>query len=186
MGGTLLQRARAGSRFGGRARGDRRERPMGTQCPQEDPRQQKRKGGQELTGVLIRWTFGETKARRTSPQAWGMLRCSLEFAKHLLPEAERVVCYNNLSDATANIISKVARENGANLLDASELLPTNLRNTDTKNSWWKYAPRRLDLERYEIVMDNDVVLWRVPPTLRKGIRESALVALTDAAGQYYG
>ncbi|MCL4517984.1 MAG: hypothetical protein M1587_02175, partial [Thaumarchaeota archaeon] len=38
----------------------------------------------------------------------------------------------------------------------------------------------------EIVMDNDLVLWKMPPTLIEGIESESLIALTDGAGQYYG
>ena len=139
-----------------------------------------------MTDLLIRWTFGETKARQTSPQAWDMLECSLKSAGLLFPKAERIICYNNLTNDVKDIISRLARENSVNLLDASELLPSSLRNVGVKNSWWKYAPPRCAVEKYEIVMDNDLVLWKSPPTLLRGIKEQALVALTDAKGQYYG
>jgi hypothetical protein len=115
-----------------------------------------------------------------------MLEYSLKFAAVLFPKAERIVCINNLSEDVESIVSKMARNNAVDLLDVTCLLPIGLRNSGQKNSWWKYAPPRLAIEKYEIVSDNDVVLWKVPPTLSRSIRENALVALTDAAGQYYG
>ena len=137
-------------------------------------------------GVLVRWTFGETKARETSPQAFDMLGCSMRFMRVVLPNADLAICHNNASREGLSRLSTMAEENGARLVDASDLLPSELRNVRVKNSWWKYAPARLAPSRYEIVMDNDVVLWSVPPTLRKAIGANQLVALTDGAGQFYG
>lgn len=76
--------------------------------------------------------------------------------------------------------------NEIELLDTTDNLSKNLRKNEVKNSWWKYAPPRLDSSKYEIILDNDVVLWKIPPTLAKSISEGALVALTDAAGRYDG
>lgn len=136
--------------------------------------------------LVIRWTFGETRARKTSAQAWDMLECSLKFARFLFSNADYVVCYNNLTREVRDIVERISRENGAHALDVSEMLPPNLRINEVKNSWWKYSPTRIAVDKYEIVMDNDVVLWELPPTLLQAIETRSLVALTDATGQYYG
>lgn len=136
--------------------------------------------------MVIRWTFGETRARSLSPQALDMLEISIKFMTLLIPKARFVVCYNNLTPITLKKIKMIVSEADIDALDTTRLLPHSLARTDVKNSWWKYAIPRLDEDAYEIIIDNDVILWRIPPTLEKAIRENALVALTDAAGQYYG
>ena len=115
-----------------------------------------------------------------------MLECSARFMRLVLPDADFAICYNNVSQEGLNRLSTIATENGTRLVDVSDLLPKSLRNTHVKNSWWKYAPGRLAPERYEIVMDNDLVLWKVPPTLEEAIGRNMLVALTDGVGQFYG
>ena len=35
-------------------------------------------------------------------------------------------------------------------------------------------------------MGNDVIIWDLPKTLQVGIEKNAFIALTDAAGQFYG
>jgi len=139
-----------------------------------------------MVRLVIRWTFGENRARPLSPQALDMLEMSIKFAKLLFPKARFIVCYNNLKQTTLNALMKIVSETGVEAKDVTNLLPSYLARTDVKNSWWKYAIPRLDEKAYEILMDNDVVLWRIPPTLERAIKEQALVALTDAAGQYYG
>lgn len=136
--------------------------------------------------IVIRWTFGETKARPLSPQALDMLETSIKFAKLIFKNARFVVCYNNLSPDTLEKLKKIVIETEIKAIDVTGFLPRHLARTDVKNSWWKYVIPRLDNDAYEIIMDNDVILWRAPPTLKRAIRENALVALTDAAGQYYG
>ena len=115
-----------------------------------------------------------------------MLECSVKFAKVLFPKARFVICANNLSPSVQATLSSIATKNEIELLDTTDCLQKNLRKDEVKNSWWKYAPPRLDSNKYEIILDNDVVLWKIPPTLANSIEEGALVALTDAAGRYYG
>lgn len=136
--------------------------------------------------VIIRWTFGETTARPTSPQAINMLRTSVKLAKRLFPSASLFICHNNLSLEMAKKVLSIGRRNGVELIDVTRMLPKNLRKCQKKNSWWKYALPRMDHNRYEILVDNDVVLWKIPPTVLRGIRDGALVALTDAGGRFYG
>lgn len=144
--------------------------------------------GEQLSfhDLLVRWTFGETKARKISWQAWEMLECSVKFAKILFPKARLVICANNLSPSVQATLSGISTMNEVELLDTTDCLKENLQNDKVKNSWWKYAPPRLDSSKYEIILDNDVILWKMPPTLLSSIREGALVALSDAAGRYYG
>lgn len=136
--------------------------------------------------IVIRWTFGETLARKTSSQAFTMLDMSVRFAKLIFPYARHSICYNNLTADAKRTVRAIGEENDVELLDVSSLLPKWLASKNVKNSWWKYAPQRLDSAKYELVLDNDVILWGVPPTLHEAIRNDAMLALSDGAGQYYG
>ena len=77
--------------------------------------------------LLVRWTFGETKARKISCQAWEMLECSVKFAKVLFPKARFVICANNLSPSVQTTLSGIAAMNEVELLDTTDCLPKNLR-----------------------------------------------------------
>ena len=134
----------------------------------------------------MRWTFGETRARPTSPQAISLLEMSVKFAEHLFPEASLVICQNNLSPALERKTQAIAETFGVELIDVTGRLQHRLRTVDAKNSWWKYALPRFDSDRYEVILDNDVILWKEPQALLEAIRTNALLALTDAAGRFYG
>ncbi len=140
--------------------------------------------------IVVRWTFGATKSRMLSSQALDLLDLSVKFAILLFKATSRnikfIICYNNLNDYVLDEVQKISAVNGIFSMDVSDLLPNELGNEDSKNSWWKYAPPRIDEEAYEIIMDNDVIIWGIPETLKNSIEKNALVALTDAAGKYYG
>jgi hypothetical protein len=140
--------------------------------------------------LIIRWTFGETNARALSSQALDMLDLSVKFGSlcfnKMFNDVAFLICYNNLSDCVLRVLIKIADKNNITAMDVSNDLPEPFRNKEVKNSWWKYAPLRLDKSAYEIIMDNDLILWNIPKTLIKAITNNTLVALTDPAGKYYG
>lgn len=143
-----------------------------------------------MNKLVLRWTFGETKAYKLSSQAWDMLEYSIKFCI-LLFKAEFnhinfFICYNNLSRKAKKIVKDIALNNSIEAIDVSEMLPFELRNSNVKNSWWKYAPTRMDRQAYEIIIDNDVVMWEIPDTLRMALEKNAMVALEDGVGGYYG
>jgi len=143
-----------------------------------------------MTRALVRWTIGGTKARALSAQALDLLDVSIGFGKLVMERAfssvDFLVCHNNLTLSILTDLKRIAKKHEVEFMDVSTQLPRNLINHDVKNSWWKYAPPRIDLDAFEMMMDNDVVLWRLPRTLRKAWENNAMVALTDAAGRYYG
>lgn len=140
--------------------------------------------------LIIRWTLGETNARELSSQALDMLNLSIKFGclrfKELFREVEFTICHNNLSESNLRNLKEITKRNQITLIDVSDELPERLRNKNVKNSWWKYAPPRLDKKAYEVIMDNDLILWNIPQTLSRAIRQGSLVALTDPAGKFYG
>lgn len=140
--------------------------------------------------MIVRWTFGQTPARPLSPQGIDMLETSIKFAQAILDglsgSVEYIVCHNNLNASTRRQVDLMAKDLGVQSLDVTGNLPSNLVNVSEKNGWWKYCPPRIDENTYEIIMDNDVVIWNRPESLVAGVRENAFVTLTDAGGQFYG
>ena len=143
-----------------------------------------------MKNLTIRWTFGESNARELSSQALDMLDMSIKFGKMIFNRFDKNIsyniCYNNLSENIYSKLQKISYTNRVPIINVSNKLPENLINKQQKNSWWKYAPPRIDINSYEIIMDNDLILWNIPNTLKKAINNSALVVLTDGAGTYYG
>jgi len=143
-----------------------------------------------MSGVIVRWTIGQTKAREFSPQALDLLDMSVKFGIFVMDgeelDVEYFICHNNLAPETLDKVKGIAGSNGVALVDVNDMLPKELRNNNVKNSWWKFSPPRLDTKKYEIIIDNDVVVWRMPKTLKDAIAKGSLVALTDGVGGYYG
>lgn len=140
--------------------------------------------------TVVRWTIGETEARSLSEQALDMLDLSIKFCQlkfdRIFERVKFFVCHNNLSKETLNRVKKITKNNEVNLMDVNDELPKRLKNNKVKNSWWKFAPPRVSPDSYEIIMDNDVLLWDVPDTLMEAHKEESILALTDGKGDYYG
>ncbi len=140
--------------------------------------------------LVIRWTFGEWAERRTDPQGLSLLHTSIRFAQLLFPTANFVICYNNLIWSRPQV-EAIAAESGVAMFDSEPHLPQHLRSNIVKNSWWKYAPPRLNPDGFEFVLDNDVILWRRPLALDKWLAEGGLLALGERTKHilkklYYG
>lgn len=143
-----------------------------------------------MSKIILRWNIGENRAYRLRSQAFEMLDYSMKFSKvfmeNLNKHVEYYLCINNLVDDSLKKVKKISKKNEIQIIDVSEDLPVNLRIENVKNSWWKYAIPRIDELAYEIIIDNDVILWTAPPTLQKAIKENILIALQDGVGKFYG
>jgi len=138
-----------------------------------------------MSKLLVRWTFGEWAKKRTSPQAFSMLRTSIEFAKLIFPEADFLLCCNRLYWSKAEIEDLVVTT-GVPLFDALPYLPDAfLTVPEKKNYFWKFVPPRLNPDGFELILDNDVILWRRPVALENWLKEGGLLAASDSA-KFYG
>lgn len=137
----------------------------------------------DYSKLIIRWTLGRTKARPLSLQAWDMLECSIKFAQKLFPKAEFMVFHNNLTIMDQSNLNRI-EELGVFHEDMTNKAPLgNLK----KNSFWKYYPLRVDSNKYELLLDNDIVLWEVPNALQQWLDSSnGLLINTDWNGAFYG
>jgi hypothetical protein len=112
--------------------------------------------------LAVRWTVGDV-----SIHGFEALSLSVRAAYALFgPEAKYVVCVNSVRAA------EVRRRLGKIPPDLeirevrSEEIPSWMRSfvdaAFAEGVAWKFAPVRLDPERFELSLDNDVILWRVP------------------------
>jgi hypothetical protein len=115
--------------------------------------------------IGVRWTIGDV-----STFGFDALRWSLWGAFGIFgPHAEYVVCVNSIP-------IELARERTGRVPDAVRWhdangdVPAFLRaHFDTgmaEGVGWKFAPLRMYPDRHEIALDNDCILWALPPTLR--------------------
>lgn len=135
--------------------------------------------------LIIRWTFGEAIGRPTSLQGLDMLECSIRFAQSLIPNAKLYVCYNSIrSDRLLSKLNKVA-DLGVSLIDQNDLNPE-FTGVTGKNSFWKYIPGRIELNKFELFLDNDVIIWRVPELIKTWAESNSILISEDWNGSHYG
>ena len=135
----------------------------------------------DFSNLIIRWTFGETKERPTSLQAFDMLECSISYAQILFPNAKKYVVFNSLKcKRSLELLERIAL-NKVELIEAKSNW-----NNSTKNSFWKYKPLRIDRTKYEMILDSDIIFWNIPKTVRKWLNSDGLLINSDWNGQNYG
>ncbi|MGH9558560.1 MAG: hypothetical protein ACRD30_04915 [Bryobacteraceae bacterium] len=111
--------------------------------------------------VGLRWTVGDV-----SQAGFEVLQISIWSAWNLFGErAEYAVCVNTVTPKDAQSrTGEVPKQ--IRWIDSSERVPgwlaSHLDRNMAEGVAWKFAPVRLFPERYEIALDNDVVLWRIP------------------------
>lgn len=117
-----------------------------------------------MTPIGIRWTMGDVSAR-----GFAALRLSIWGAWNIFgPRAAYAVCVNTVCgdearertgpvpdavswrDATGELPGFLAAAFGAGMAEGVA---------------WKLAPLRLFPERHEISLDNDCILWELPPSM---------------------
>jgi hypothetical protein len=123
-----------------------------------------------VTDLTIRWTMGDWPGKPFHPQAYTMLSCSVAWARHVFPKAQLVVTTNSLTRQGQETVDEICARFGARAFPSEPWIPNQVAHAKTatstnpndRNTWWKLAPLRLTHDEHELVLDNDVVLWREP------------------------
>jgi hypothetical protein len=118
-----------------------------------------------LPPVGIRWTIGDV-----SDRGFEALRLSVWGAWHVFgPAASYVVCVNTVP------LDQARKRTGAlppevTWDDATSQVPAFMRavlgNGMAQGAGWKLAPLRCFPNRHELSLDNDCILWELPPSVR--------------------
>jgi hypothetical protein len=126
--------------------------------------------------LVVRWTIGDVSRygfETLCLSTWGAWRV---FG----PAARYVVCVNSIPLARARAqAGPVPAE--VEWLDVSQdLCPVIARAIDAgmaEGVGWKYAPIRLDPDRYELHLDNDCLLWALPDAMERWLSDLAPTCL---------
>ncbi len=137
-----------------------------------EPRRERSAGAARIG---IRWTVGDVSAR-----GFAALRLSILGARRIFgPAAGYAVCVNTIPLDTAR--GRVGE--AAALVDwhrsdgrIPDFLQPRLANGQAEGVAWKFAPLRLFPDAYEIALDNDCILWDLPPGLARWLAEPAATA----------
>jgi hypothetical protein len=116
----------------------------------------------------IRWTIGDV-----SEPGFKALQLSVWGASRVFGDrADYAICVNSIS-------VKLASEQVGPLpveprwIQTDPMLPQSLHrhlNGSARQNCWRFAPLRLFPESYEIALDNDLILWEMPLSLRDWLR----------------
>lgn len=116
-------------------------------------------------GLLVRWTIGDVRER-----GFEMLRLSIACARQMFGEAaEYVVCVNSVAlDDAKKRTGPVPAEVVWHQVTSADVPAVLTRYCDAsliEGMGWKLAPLRLATERYELALDNDCILWKMPDAI---------------------
>jgi hypothetical protein len=117
--------------------------------------------------VGLRWTLGDVSER-----GFEALRLSIWGAWHVFgARAAYVVCVNSIPAREARErtgpVPPAIEWRPVTLDDAPAFLRTLLARGMAEGTGWKFAPLRVFRERCEIALDNDAILWALPPSLER-------------------
>lgn len=140
-----------------------------------------------LPEIGLRWNVGDVSDygfESLRLAVWGAYRC---FHR----AAEYAICVNSISVAEAQHRTGDLPEAVRWVATSEDDIPEFLRAWfGASNAWgygWKYAPLRVFPDRYELTLDNDCVVWGMPPTIERWLSagNGHTVLLEDVA-PYYG
>ena len=134
--------------------------------------------------VLIRWTVGDVSARGF--EAPGL---SIAGAKNVFgADARYVVSVNTIPIETVR--ARVGGPPGVEWLQADERVPEWLgEHMDpglAEGVGWKFAPLHVDPELPTIALDNDVVLWQMPESIRQWMEDADSLLIAEDVRACYG
>jgi hypothetical protein len=135
----------------------------------------------DALGVGIRWTIGDV-----SPRGFEALRLSIWGAWRVFGSgAAYAVCVNQVRLAEAQrrcgTVPDQISWRAVEAADLPERLRPYLDSGMAEGVAWKLAPPRLFPDRWELSLDNDCILWQLPPALARWLAGKAETSLALAA-----
>ena len=139
--------------------------------------------------LAVRWTIGDVRER-----GFEMLRLSLHCATRLFgPAARYLVCVNGLSvDEARQRTGPVPANVAWQAVTREDLAPQLAQRLGSgehgyiEGMGWKLAPLRTFPDRYELAIDNDVILWDLPAGMRQWLAEPGSYLFAEDADRCFG
>lgn len=102
---------------------------------------------------LLRYTIGPV-----NKIGFDILRHSIRLINKIYPDRFDIyICHNKLAIKQFDLVSKIAREYNIKLYEQSHTAGIEYIPTDVA---WKLYPPRLDINRHEIFIDNDLIVFK--------------------------
>ena len=127
---------------------------------------------------IVRWTIGDV-----SKEGFVTLYHSVKnFINLYKDNFEYFICYNNITEKQLNIVKNfpIVFINQHNYINELKLNPI------CGNPCWKLYPPRLDLNRHEIFIDNDLIIYKKIPIIDNFLNKNNLLFISEAIMRSYG
>src|SRR5437868_2195522 len=123
--------------------------------------------------IGVRWTIGDV-----SDRGFEALRLSIWGAWHVFgPGAAYAVCVNSVGVREARErtgpVPHAVEWRQVTSADVPAFLRTILARNMAEGTGWKFAPARLFPQRFEVALDNDAILWTLPPSIERWLAFAA-------------
>lgn len=123
--------------------------------------------------IGVRWTIGDV-----SDHGFEALRLSIWGAWHVFgAQAAYAVCVNSipLRDACERTgrVPPAVRWLPVTAREMPVFLGTVLARNMAEGTGWKFAPLRLFPQRFELALDNDAILWSLPPSIERWLASAS-------------
>jgi hypothetical protein len=128
--------------------------------------------------LAVRWTIGDVSSR-----GFELLTLSIAGARKVFgSDATCVVCVNTIGvDCAQARIGPIAREVEwhDSTCEIPQWLGPYLDPNLAEGVAWKFAPPRLFPDLHVLSLDNDVILWRMPATIRDWLQEADSLLIAE-------
>lgn len=124
---------------------------------------------------LARWTIG---GRINPAGITAQIQAVRSFQKIYADHFDVAICYNNLEDIYLQYLKKGLTN--VPLIDQTEY--ENSLSIKPRRAAWVLYPPRLRIESHEIIMDNDLILFKKLPLIEEFLKSDDLFLITQGRG----
>lgn len=126
----------------------------------------------------MRWTIGNA-----SPEGKDCLKLSVESFLALYGHRfEYFICHNNMDPQELDWTKAYQIQ----LFDQEKYCQELPIGPANQNPCWKLYPARLDLKRHEMMIDNDLIIYRHMPVIERFLTHHKYLFITEAIQRSYG
>ena len=117
---------------------------------------------------IVRWTISDQNLENQKVCLFS-LKKSIESFSNNYPFFKKFICYNNISFQKIKFLENINVEFIDQKKYSKEI------NISPHDSFWKYIPPRIDINSYEIFIDNDVIFHKKIPELDLFLNDKKLL-----------
>jgi len=129
---------------------------------------------------ILRWCIGDV-----SELGIYCLKLSIKNMLRLYKDKfDYYICYNTISASKLQWTQQ--SEIQICLIDQREFIKELEISPKSSNPCWKLYPPRIDIDRHEIFVDNDLILYNSMPILNEFLQLNDLIFCTEALAKNYG